>query len=317
MEIIKNNYCKHNKSKYICVECKGSQICEHNKRRTRCIDCNGSSICHHSKIKTRCKECKGSEICNHNKRKDICKDCKGSQICEHNKRRTICKDCKGSQICLHNISKLICKDCKGSQICNHNKDKKYCKDCKGSSLCKTEHCETYGNKKYKGYCLRCFIYKYPDEPNIRNYKTKEKNVIDRLRETFINLTIIEDKKIKDGCSLRRPDWLVDMGSHVIIVEVDEDRHLKYDCICENKRIMEISQDLGHRPIVLIRFNPDGYTENEIKKSSCWKTNKLGIFEIMKTKQLEWDERIKILKEQIQYWIDNTTEKTIEIIELFY
>ena len=29
---------------------------------------------------------------------------------------------------------------------------------------------------------------------------------------------------------------------------------------------------------------------------------------------EWEERINILNQQIQYWIDN---KTIEIIELFY
>ena len=34
-----------------------------------------------------------------------------------------------------------------------------------------------------------------------------------------------------------------------------------DCSCENKRIMEISQDLGHRPIVFIRFNPDEYNKN--------------------------------------------------------
>jgi hypothetical protein len=40
-------------------------------------------------------------------------------------------------------------------------------------------------------------------------------------------------------------------------------------------------------------------------------------EIINTKQPEWDERIETLKQQIQYWIDNPTEKTIEIIELFY
>jgi len=32
---------------------------------------------------------------------------------------------------------------------------------------------------------------------------------------------------------------------------------------------------------------------------------------------EWDERIEILNQQIQYLIDNKTDKTIEIIELFY
>ena len=32
---------------------------------------------------------------------------------------------------------------------------------------------------------------------------------------------------------------------------------------------------------------------------------------------EWKERINILNQQIQYWIDNKSNKTIEIIELFY
>jgi vacuolar-type H+-ATPase subunit H len=40
-------------------------------------------------------------------------------------------------------------------------------------------------------------------------------------------------------------------------------------------------------------------------------------QIIKTKENEWDERINSLKEQIQYWINNPTEKTVEIIELFY
>jgi hypothetical protein len=39
--------------------------------------------------------------------------------------------------------------------------------------------------------------------------------------------------------------------------------------------------------------------------------------IEKTQQKEWEHRIDALKEQIQYWIDNPSEKTIEIIELFY
>jgi hypothetical protein len=40
-------------------------------------------------------------------------------------------------------------------------------------------------------------------------------------------------------------------------------------------------------------------------------------QITKNKQKEWTERIETLKQQIQYWIDNPSEKTIEIIELFY
>ena len=38
---------------------------------------------------------------------------------------------------------------------------------------------------------------------------------------------------------------------------------------------------------------------------------------LKTKEKEWTERIKILEQQIEYWIENSTNKTIEIVELFY
>jgi hypothetical protein len=46
------------------------------------------------------------------------------------------------------------------------------------------------------------------------------------------------------------------------IEIDENQHVAYDCSCENKRIMELSQDVGHRPIVFIRFNPDGYKDHK-------------------------------------------------------
>ena len=110
-----------------------------------------------------------------------------------------------------------------------------------------------------------------------------------------------------------------MGSHIIIVEIDENAHIDYDCSCENKRLMEISQDLGHRPIVFIRFNPDDYVNKEGNKiKSCWKLNRTtGLIVLDQKKTKEWDERINSLVEQINYWIKNPTEKTVEIVELFY
>jgi hypothetical protein len=153
---------------------------------------------------------------------------------------------------------------------------------------------------------------------MRNYKTKEKEVVNQILGTFADFTWVADKKVFDGCSLRRPDLLLDLGSHVVIVEIDEDKHNGYDCSCENKRIMQISQDLHHRPVVFIRFNPDEYiTPEGVLVRSCWKLNKLGVIHIIKSKQAEWAERIDVLKRQIQYWVDTTPEKTVEIIELFY
>ena len=238
--------------------------------------------------------------------------------CEHNRRKSRCKECGGSAICEHNRRKSTCKECGGASICEHNREKTRCKECGGSALCKMEQCETRGIKKYNGYCLPCCIQVCPEIEVSRNYKTKEKDVVDRIKATFPNFTWVADKKIKDGCSLRRPDLLLDMGSHIIIVEVDENQHNDYDCSCEHKRLMQLSQDVGHRPIVFIRFNPDAYMNADgISVKSCWKLNKLGVMLIAKTKEKEWVERINSLKAQIQYWIDNPIEKTIEIIQLFY
>ena len=95
--------------------------------------------------------------------------------------------------------------------------------------------------------------------------------------------------------MRRPDLLLDMGSHIIIVEIDENKHSGYDCSCENKRLMEISQDLQHRPIVFIRFNPDSYKNQDgVLIKSCWKLNKTGVITIITSKRSDWNTRLEIL-----------------------
>jgi len=187
-------------------------------------------------------------------------------------------------------------------------------------MCKTPLCNTRVHEtKYDGYCLYCFIHMFPDKPVSRNYKTKEFAVVEYIKSKFPDLTWISDKMVKDGCSKKRPDILLDLGYQVIIVEVDENQHTNYDTTCENKRIMEISQDLDHRPIIFIRFNPDDYIHNKKNITSCWGNNKNGICVVKTSKKSEWLERLNILEENIEYWInpDNIIEKTVEIIQLFY
>jgi len=315
---LRTRKCEHGKQKSFCKECAGG-ICGHGKLKSRCRDCSGSELCEHGQLKSRCGNCGGAELCEHGKRKSYCKQCLGSAFCDHGKRKSQCKQCCGSEICAHGKHKSHCRECLGSAYCKHEKLKSYCKNCGGSALCANSWCETSRHTKYEGYCMPCFVNnpENKDKHLMRNYKTKEKDTVDRIKETFNGLGWIADKRIVDGCSRRRPDLLLDMGSHIIIVEIDENKHNNYDCACENKRLMELSQDLQHRPIVFIRFNPDGYVNQEgILVKSCWKLNK-GVMQIVKTKQKEWEERIKILKQQIQYWIDNPTVKTVEIIELFY
>ena len=83
--------------------------------------------------------------------------------------------------------------------------------------------------------------------------------------------------------------------------------------------MELSQDLGHRPIVFIRFNPDDYIKDDTTVSSCWGQNKKGICVVKKSKRDEWEQRLTALETQINYWInpENTTNTTVETVHLFY
>ena len=188
-----------------------------------------------------------------------------------------------------------------------------------SKTCKTHLCSTHVSEKYDGYCLYCYINLFPEKPVSRNYKTKEYAVVEFVKASFPELSWVSDKKITDGCSKRRPDLFLDLGYQILIIEIDENQHLDYDCSCENKRIMELSQDVGHKPIVFIRFNPDEYYNDEIVISSCWGIDKKGISVVKKSKDKEWEKRLNTLKEQVVYWIhpDNITAKTVEIIQLFF
>ena len=293
--------------------------CEHGLRNITCYICNDSEICKHNNKKSMCELCKKDAICEHMRTKILCTQCDLVDICFHGK--ILCADCNVSPYCTHRKYKLSCKICLGiSHLCAHNKRKSYCKICGGSSLCMSSWCHTSGNQKYEGYCMPCFV-NNPDnihKPAMRNYKTKEKEVAECVIQHYPQFSWIADRKVQNGCSKRRPDLLLDMGSHIIIVEVDENKHSSYDCSCEHKRLMEISQDLQHRPIIFIRFNPDSYKDqNGVMVKSCWKLNKLGVMTIVSSKKVEWNKRLETLTQQIQYWVDNLTEKTVEIVELFY
>ena len=219
-------------------------------------------------------------------------------------------------------------DCKTIPVYNNEGESKaiYCSihkldgmiDVKNKT-CKTHLCYTRVKDKYDGYCLYCYVNLFPEKPLSRNYKTKEYTVVEYIKNKYNNFQWISDKTIKDGCSKRRPDLLLDFGYQVIIIEIDENQHIDYDCSCENKRTMELSKDVNHRPIIFIRFNPDDYLIEDKKIPSCWTLNSKGLCVIKKSKENEWLDRLHTLSQQIDYWINpcNKTNKTVEIIQLFY
>ena len=199
---------------------------------------------------------------------------------------------------------------------------RYCNDHKLDNMvdvinkkCLNEWCQTRATEKYDGYCFYCYINMFPDKPVSRNYKTKEQSVVKNIKDKFPNVDWIADKRIDDGCSKRRPDLFLHLGNQILIIEVDENQHTDYNCSCENKRIMELSLDVGHIPIVFIRFNPDMYFKQKTKITSCWGLNGNGILVIKKKD--EWNERLSCLSDMVEYWLKHITDKTIETIHLYY
>jgi len=161
--------------------------------------------------------------------------------------------------------------------------------------------------------MTCFMSLFPTETVFRNYKTKEGAVLSHIKQCFPELNVVNDRRIGGGCSAKRPDIFIELLTHVIIVEIDENAHITYDPICENKRMMELSEDIGHRPMVLIRFNPDGNSDG----ASCWGYDGNGLSIVKKKRAIEWQDRLAALTAAIGFWKGTIPEKTVELIKLFY
>ncbi len=226
-----------------------------------------------------------------------------------------------------NIAKTLCviEDCSEFAIYNyeHNKMPRYC--CfhktddmvhKHERICKTFMCCTSITNSYsKDYCSRCFVHLFPDSVQSTNYRTKELEVVQFIKKHF-DVEMDCNKKIKDGTSLRRPDIIIYIENYSIIIEIDEHRHSSYECECQNRRIMEISQDLKFQNTIFIRFNPDSYLNLESKRiPSCWSYDSKG--KIYIANKEDWNQRLSVLKNTIEYWLQNPPEKMIETIQLFY
>lgn len=182
--------------------------------------------------------------------------------------------------------------------------------------CKSELCDTIGNSKYKGYCLRCFIHIYPNENVSRQFKVKERYVIDYIKQQFSNENIIVDKIVDGGCSRKRPDIFIDKFTHVVIIECDENQHQQHYYSCDNKRLMELFQDFGFRPLVVIRFNPDKYIDNMNKKhQSCFSIHNKFDVPIVESNELK--RRLEKLGNLTKFSLGCVPEKEITTHYMFY
>ena len=219
-----------------------------------------------------------------------------------------------------------CINCKDKRpYFNHPTESKglYCGKCKLSGMvdvkskkCITESCEQFSHKDNN--CWRCYYFHNPSKKPKR-LKVKEEEVVNYLKQEFKDIEMITDKAlIGDGlCLKNRPDVLIHLNKHSIIVEIDEEQHKWYNPICDKARINNIQEALD-RPIIIIRFNPDGYTENGKKIKSCFNIDKkTGMRTIPKIQEQNWFNRLAKLKDTLTFSLDNYKDDPIRIFKLFY
>jgi hypothetical protein len=330
--------------KCLCGKKQPSFGLEEDKRATCCKDCKSDNMkyikmkkcsCGSGKRRyyglegdkrpTCCKECKSDTMVDIKNKKCSC----GSGIIPYfglktDKRPTCCSKCKTDKMV--DIRNKKCSCGKKQPYFGLKTDKRAtcCWECKSADMvdikhkrCKTDHCDIQsGNSRYRGYCSRCFFYTFPDEKLTRNYKTKENTIVDHIKQKFPNYDWVHDRRVVDGCSLKRPDLYCDFGSHIVVIEVDEDAHRGYSC--EEKRMFTIINDFGVRSTIFIRINPDKYTDektNRVVPSPFVVKKDTGKIEVKNKKEL--DIRLNHLCEMIERYSVEKEYKIFTLEELFF
>ena len=142
----------------------------------------------------------------------------------------------------------------------------------------TEHpckkCEKIDVLNKEGLCVNFCSLEERDRVLKKQVKKHEEFINKLLDEEIDIKPILKDQSPDRQCTTKRPDRVYHMGSHVVIVEVDEDQHKSYKCTAfgdskegkmkaEKIRMYEISQSFPEfPPCIWIRYNPDNFKDND-------------------------------------------------------
>ncbi len=153
------------------------------------------------------------------------------------------------------------------------------------------------------YCKYCNPIKF-----MKHIKQKENTIRDLLLANHFQFT---QDKISNGisCGRERPDFVFDCGSHIVILEVDEDQHKHYQCECEQIRMINITQTFGGLSVFWIRYNPDNFkTDKKIIQISDFKKHQ----HLLDWLHLSFKRNMTTLSEVVYLFYDSCNEKSSEI-----
>ena len=262
------------KRKY-CVQCKKEGMVDVISKR---CDCGSLATFNFPGEKRKfCSQCKKEGMEN-----VISKKCDCGSLATFNfpgKKAKFCSQCKKE-----GMEDVINKKCvcgKAQPIYNfRGKKAKFCSQCKkeGMENVINKRCPNcidwpdsqLGNKKYRGYCTRCFGKLFPLDPltfQIR-CKTKETAVRDFINANYQGFQ--HDRPLFTGqCNCthrRRIDHRILIGNTLLAIETDENQHKSYEQMDEEARYNDLFMAYSGK-WVYIRFNPDIYRSKKGKRKN--------------------------------------------------
>lgn len=227
----------------------------------------------------------------------MCTKCNEKQaVFGTTKNELFCVNCKDEN--MKNIKAKMCEKCNEHQpVFNFKGESKprFCAKCKDRDMIdvvnfRCTSCELFIVSRRAQLCAYC----NPDALE----KTKEMKIYNLLKSKDINF--IHNKSYKT--TKYRPDFLINCGSHSIILEVDENQHSTYDKESEDIRMKTIAKAISddiYTACIFIRYNPDVFRN------------------ATKVLKIPEPSRHKKLLETINYHMDTLPDKDITVYRLFY
>ena len=101
----------------------------------------------------------------------------------------------------------------------------------------------------------------------KHQKVKEKRVLELLKRKFKEPTEYNVRVSREcgGVHAEEKEIGYDFGTHMLFVEIDENRHRSYCELGEVNRMKNIYMNGGGMPLVFIRYNPDNFISHNGKR----------------------------------------------------
>jgi hypothetical protein len=275
-----------------CVKCKSADMISNNKNRCRCGKAQPAFGINGGK-RTCCAMCKDDHMVNLNSLLCECGRVQASFGYEGGKR-THCSECKSDEMVVIGHKRCYCGRAAPSFGVEGEK-RTHCVYCKLEGMvlfkkeCEREGCDvtaSFGTARQQN--LRCAEHQKPGDthflvkpcascnlgfsrmkdglcpycsPDGKHIKATREGVIKQfLTDRFPDLAFTHNRQIAGRFCQDdkiRPDFLIDAGTHLINLEVDQFQHTGYDSACEVSKMYRTRATLG-LPVAFLCYNPDAF-----------------------------------------------------------